>query len=162
MARTKQVARKSSLSTPSKKSKVYSAKSVLPDKKLVARKAIPPFGGKKKNKGRAAAPQQQRVKRPLKHGAGALKEIRKYQKNGDLLIPRAPFLRLLREVANQVADTPDLRFKLSAVEALQEAAEQYLTGLFEDGQLCAIHAKRITLFEKDIKLALRMRGEKPI
>ena len=43
--------------------------------------------------------------------------------------------------------------------ALQEAAEAYLISLFEDGNLCAIHTKRVTLMPKDIQLAKRIRGE---
>ena len=54
----------------------------------------------------------------------------------------------------------DLRFQGSAVLALQEAAEAYLVGLFEDTNLCAIHAKRVTIMPKDIQLARRIRGER--
>uniref|UniRef100_M1CDA1 Histone H3.2 n=1 Tax=Solanum tuberosum TaxID=4113 RepID=M1CDA1_SOLTU len=54
----------------------------------------------------------------------------------------------------------DLRFQSSAVAALQEAAEAYLVGLFEDTNLCAIHAKRVTIMPKDIQLARRIRGER--
>ncbi|QCE06083.1 histone H3 [Vigna unguiculata] len=54
----------------------------------------------------------------------------------------------------------DLRFQISAVSALQEAAEAYLVGLFEDTNLCAIHTKRVTIMPKDIQLARRIRGER--
>jgi histone H3 len=54
----------------------------------------------------------------------------------------------------------DLRFQSSALLALQEAAEAYLVGLFEDTNLCAIHAKRVTITPKDMKLARRIRGER--
>ncbi len=54
----------------------------------------------------------------------------------------------------------DLRFQSQAVLALQEAAEAYLVGLFEDTNLCAIHAKRVTIMPKDIQLARRIRGER--
>ena len=47
-----------------------------------------------------------------------------------------------------------------AVLALQEASEAYLVGLFEDTNLCAIHAKRVTIMPKDIQLARRIRGER--
>jgi histone H3/H4 len=73
----------------------------------------------------------------------ALREIRKYQKSTDLLIRKAPFQRLVREVAQDFKS--DLRFQSTAVLALQEAAEAYLVGLFEDTNLCAIHAKRVTI-----------------
>ena len=53
-----------------------------------------------------------------------------------------------------------LRFQSSAVLALQEAAEAYLVGLFEDTNLAAIQAKRVTIMPKDIQLARRIRGER--
>ena len=88
----------------------------------------------------------------------ALREIRRYQKSTELLIRKLPFQRLVREVAQQYKS--DLRFQSSAVLALQEASESYLVGLFEDTNLCAIHAKRVTIMPKDIQLARRIRGEK--
>jgi histone H3 len=91
-------------------------------------------------------------------GTVALREIRKYQKSTDLLIRRLPFQRLIREVAQEFK--PELRFQSTALLALQEASEAYLTGLFEDTNLCAIHAKRITITPKDMQLARRIRGEK--
>jgi histone H3/H4 len=54
----------------------------------------------------------------------------------------------------------DLRFQSHAVLALQEAAEAYLVGLFEDTNLCAVHAKRVTIMSKDVHLARRIRGER--
>uniref|UniRef100_M1CDA0 Histone H3.2 n=1 Tax=Solanum tuberosum TaxID=4113 RepID=M1CDA0_SOLTU len=69
-------------------------------------------------------------------------------------------LRLVCFEASQLLQLYDLRFQSSAVAALQEAAEAYLVGLFEDTNLCAIHAKRITIMPKDIQLARRIRGEK--
>ncbi|KAJ4904515.1 histone H3 [Raphanus sativus] len=88
----------------------------------------------------------------------ALREIRKYQKSTELLIRKLPFQRLVREIAQDFKT--DLRFQSSAVAALQEAAEAYLVGLFEDTNLCAIHAKRVTIMPKDIQLARRIRGER--
>ncbi|RMZ52574.1 hypothetical protein APUTEX25_000220, partial [Auxenochlorella protothecoides] len=73
-------------------------------------------------------------------GTVALREIRKYQKSTELLIRKLPFQRLVREIAQDFKT--DLRFQSSAVLALQEAAEAYLVGLFEDTNLAAIHAKR--------------------
>jgi histone H3 len=87
-----------------------------------------------------------------------LREIRRYQKSTELLIRKVPFQRLVREVAADFRT--ELRFQQSAVEALQESAEAYLVGLFEDTNLCAIHAKRVTIMPKDIHLARRIRGEK--
>ncbi|XP_071693209.1 histone H3.3-like [Rutidosis leptorrhynchoides] len=85
-------------------------------------------------------------------------EIRKYQKSTELLIRKLPFHRLVREIAQDFKT--DLRFQSHAVLALQEAAEAYLVGLFEDTNLCAIHAKRVTIMPNDIQLARRIRGER--
>ena len=91
-------------------------------------------------------------------GTVALREIRRYQRNSDLLLPKIPFQRLVREIAQDFK--PDLRFQSTAVLALQEAAEQYLSKLFEDANLCAIHARRVTVMCSDMQLARRVRGEK--
>lgn len=96
--------------------------------------------------------------RRSKPGVVALREIRRYQKSTDLLIPLAPFARLVREVGADMKT--DLRWQSSALAALQEAAEMYTTGLFEDSNLCAIHAKRVTITPKDIQLVRRIRGVK--
>lgn len=138
MARTKQTAR---LSTGGK----------VPRKKLAnkaARKHMPPGSGE--------------VKKPRRYRPGtvALREIRRYQKSTELMIRKLPFQRLIREIAQDFKS--DLRFQSTAILALQEAAEAYLTGLFEDTNLCAIHAKRITIMPKDIQLARRIRGEPPL
>ncbi|KAG7266854.1 hypothetical protein CRUP_027314 [Coryphaenoides rupestris] len=80
------------------------------------------------------------------------------RKSTELLIRKLPFQRLVREIAQDFKT--DLRFQSSAVMALQEASEAYLVGLFEDTNLCAIHAKRVTIMPKDIQLARRIRGER--
>lgn len=100
------------------------------------------------------------VKKPHRYRPGtvALREIRRYQKSTELLIRKLPFQRLVREIAQDFK--PDLRFQNSAIAALQEASEAYLVGLFEDTNLCAIHAKRVTIMPKDIQLARRIRGER--
>ena len=100
------------------------------------------------------------VKKPHRYRPGtvALREIRRYQKSSDLLIRKMPFQRLVREIAQPLKQ--DLRFASTAVVALQEASEAYLVGLFEDSNLCAIHAKRITVMPKDMQLARRIRGER--
>ncbi|XP_037416861.1 histone H3.2 isoform X2 [Triticum urartu] len=116
MARTKQTARKSTGGKAPRKQLATKA----------ARKSAPATGG---------------VKKPhrFRPGTVALREIRKYQKSTELLIRKLPFQRLVREIAQDFKT--DLRFQSSAVSALQEAAEAYLVGLFEDTNLCAIHAK---------------------
>jgi histone H3/H4 len=88
----------------------------------------------------------------------ALREIRRYQKSTELLIRKLPFQRLVREIAQSFK--LDLRFRSSAIGALQEAVEAYLVSLFEDTNYCAIHAKRVTIQSKDIQLARRLRGER--
>ena len=98
-------------------------------------------------------------------GTVALKQIRQYQKSIELFIRKLPFQRLVREIANdsQIIKSPlcgKVRFQSSAIMALQEASEAYLVGLFEDTNLCAIHAKRVTIMPKDIQLARRIHGER--
>ena len=122
--------------------------SKAPRKQLVttaARKRAPATGG---------------VKKPHRYRAGtvSLREIRKYQKSTELLIKKLPFARLVREISDDVAGN-SFRWQSLAVLALQEACEAYLVGLFEDTNLCAIHAKRVTIMPKDIQLARRIRGE---
>ena len=99
------------------------------------------------------------IKKPhrFKPGTVALREIRKYQRSTEFLIRRLPFQRLVREFA-QDAKT-DVRFQAAALEALQEAAEAYLVGVFEDTNGCAIHAKRVTIQPKDMLLAKRLRRQ---
>ena len=91
-------------------------------------------------------------------GTVALREIRRYQKSTELLIRKLPFQRVVREIAQDFKT--DLRFQGAALMALHEAAEAYLVGLFEDTNLCAIHARRVTIMPKDIQLARRIRGER--
>jgi histone H3 len=99
-------------------------------------------------------------KKPHRYRPGtvALREIRKYQRSSDLLIRKLPFQRLVREIAQQFKG--DWRFQSTAILALQEASEAYLVTLFEDTNLCAIHAKRVTIMPKDMQLARRIRGER--
>ena len=98
-------------------------------------------------------------------GTVALKQIRQYQKSTEFLIRKLPFKRLVGEIASdsELIKSPlcgKVRFQSAAIMALQEAAEAYLIGLFEDTNLCAIHAKRVTIMPKDIQLARRIRGER--
>ncbi|EPQ59437.1 histone-fold-containing protein [Gloeophyllum trabeum ATCC 11539] len=112
----------------------------------------------------AAAPGGPGKKRRFRPGTVALREIRKYQRSTDLLIRKLPFSRVVREIAmdmttdmNHYGDV-GLRWQSSAILALQEATEAFLVHLFEDANLCAIHAKRVTIMQKDIQLARRIRG----
>lgn len=79
------------------------------------------------------------------------------QRTTELFIRKWPFQRLVREIALHYK--ADLQFQSSAIGALQEAAEAYLTGLFADMQLCAIHVQRVTIQPKDMQLARRLRCE---
>ena len=94
----------------------------------------------------------------FRHGTVALREIRRFQKSTELLIRKLPFQRLVREIASEFKN--DLRFQSSAVLALQEATEAFIVGLFEDTNLAAIHAKRVTIMPKDMQLARRIRGDR--
>ena len=134
MARIKQTARKNA-STLSKAHKTTDGKA--------PRKTAPAMGGLKK-------PHR------FRPGTVAIREIKRYQKSTELLIKRLPFQRLVRDIATLFKS--DLRFQSSAVLALQEAAESYMIGLFQDTNLCAIHAKRVTIMPKDMQLARRIRG----
>ncbi|CAD6892572.1 unnamed protein product [Tilletia caries] len=100
------------------------------------------------------------LKKPhrYKPGTVALREIRRYQKSTELLIRKLPFQRLVKEIAQDFKT--DLRFQSAAIGALQEASEAYLVSLFSDMNLAAIHAKRVTVMPKDMKLARRLRGER--
>ena len=135
MARTKQTARKSTGGKAPRKQLAQKA----------ARKSAPATGG---------------IKNPrrFRPGTVALREIRRYQKSTELLIRKLPFQRLVREIAAE--HSSDLRFQGSAIAALQEATEAYMVSLFEDTNLAAIHAKRVTIQPKDIALARRLRGER--
>ncbi|ORX89017.1 histone H3, partial [Basidiobolus meristosporus CBS 931.73] len=102
--------------------------------------------------------------RRYRPGTVALREIRHYQKTTDLLLRKLPFARLVREIASEYVlgefsqDQVGLRWQSHAIMALQEATEAFLVHLFEDANLCAIHAKRVTLMQRDIQLARRIRG----
>lgn len=99
------------------------------------------------------------VERPhrFRPGTVALREIRRYQRSTDLLIRKLPFARLAREITNNVAPEP-FRWTAEGLLALQEATEDFLVHLLEDCNLCAIHAKRVTIMPKDMQLARRIRG----
>ena len=134
MARTKQTARKSTGGSA--------------PRKQLATKA-----------GRQSGPATGGVKKPHRYRPGtiALREIRRYQKSTELLLRKLPFARLVREISQDFK--ADIRYQTPALMALQEAAEAYLVYLFENANLCAIHAKRVTIMPKDMQLARRIRGD---
>ena len=130
------------------------------------------FGGKCPRKvlaqeaARRIAPANVKAKKHRhRPGTVALREIRKYQKSTELLIKKAPFQRLVREVVMDVEQFcklekkgVGLRMQSDALMALHQASEAYLVQLFEDANLCAIHAKRVTIMPRDIQLTRRIRG----
>ena len=138
-------------------------KRILADKREEQRKKA---AARMAKKGSQKAPKGGVKKRyRYRPGTVALKQIRQYQKSTELLIRKLPFQRLVREIASdsEVIKSPlcgKVRFQSAAIMALQEAAEAYLVGLFEDTNLCAIHARRVTIMPKDIQLARRIRGER--
>ena len=91
-------------------------------------------------------------------GTVALRQIKKFQKSTNTLMRKAPFQRLVRELAT--GHKEGLRWAASAVAALQESVESYATGLLSDANLCALHARRVTLMSRDVALARRLRGER--
>jgi len=124
----------------------------------------------------------------FRQGVRAEKEILYYRATTELLIPKLPFQRVVRELVSGIlderrgfarivdvkqskddkledvwrADNFEIRFESEALLALQEAAEQYLVGMFEDANLCAHHAKRVTVMPKDLLLTARLRGSGPV
>ena len=97
----------------------------------------------------------------------ALREIRRYQKSTECLIKRSPFQKLIWEISQEYCRCPQgpgtpsmqVRFHSTTIAALQEAAENFMVGLFEDVNLLAVHAKRVTVMLRDIRLVLRIRGD---
>ncbi|MCJ1293822.1 centromeric DNA-binding histone H3-like protein cse4 [Xylographa carneopallida] len=118
------------------------ARSILTARKLPAGAAIP------------------RKAHRYKPGTVALREIRRYQRSTELLLLKLPFSRLVREIALDLVPVggDSMRWQSQAIQALQESVEAFLVHLFEDANLCAIHAKRVTIMQKDIQLARRIRG----
>ena len=117
--------------------------------KNAMKKSAPASGGMK---------EKRRIRR--KAGTVALREVKRYQKSIDNLLPRASFQRLVRSICADLDH--EIRFQSQALLALQEASEAYIVGVFEDTNLCAIHAKRVTVQKKDMDLARRIRGDRNI
>ena len=156
MARTKETARKKTGKTPCQNLVPKAPRKTL-SWEQVRKNAAKAVAATQKNLGNL---QTGGLKRPMRYRSGtvALREIRRYQQSTELLIRKLPFNRLVREIAQGFKT--DLRFQAAAIGALQEAAEAYLVGLFDDTNLCTIHAKRVTIVPKDIQLARRIRGER--
>ncbi|KAJ5873485.1 histone H3-like centromeric protein hH3v [Penicillium subrubescens] len=148
--------------TAKKTAKAPAAKTAAASPASAARKtAAKKTAGKRASNVQPGDPTPTGKKRRYKPGTVALKEIRRYQRSYDLLIAKLPFARLVREVALDLLPAEvgaELRWQSHAIQALQEAAEAFMVHLFEDTNLCAIHAKRVTIMQKDIQLARRIRG----
>ncbi len=84
-------------------------------------------------------------------GTVALREIWKFLKKSDLLIRKAPFQHLVREIALRFGKS-DLQMQSTAILALKEAAEYFMVDIFSDTNLCAMHGKRVTIMKKDMVL----------
>jgi histone H3 len=132
MARTKQTARRATGGKAPRKQLATKA----------ARKAAPACGGRKK---------------PYRYRPGtlSLKEIRKLQKNGELLVPKISFGRLVREFVQD--HHSDGLVRRGAMENLQESTESFLTEILENSNLCGIHADRVTLMDRDIRLVAKIK-----
>ena len=156
MARTKKTARKKTGKTPHQNLVSRAPRKTL-TKEQARKNAAKAVAAAQKNLGNVRT---RGLKRPMRYRPGtvALREIRRYQSTTELLIRKLPFNRLVREIAQDCKT--GLRFQTQAIGALQEASEAYLVGLFEDTNLCAIHAKCVTIMPKDIQLARRIHGER--
>ena len=108
---------------------------------------------------RATAQKANAMRKPHRwcQGTVALREILKFQKNTDLLIRKAPFQRLVREIELKFGKS-NLRMQSTAVLALQEAAEYFMVDVFSDTNLCAMHGKHVTIMKKDMVLACCIQG----
>ena len=143
MARTKQTAKKATMGAPTL--------SQNEARKAAARARARHWGDKE--------PRTNGKHKRYRPGTVVLREIRRYQKSTELLIRKAP--HLVREIVQDMEHRGIvLRMSPAAVMALQEAVEAYLVLLFEDTNLCTIHAKRATIMPKDMQLARRIHGER--
>ena len=96
-------------------------------------------------------------KKRFQPGTVALQEIWKFHKSTKLLIPKIPFLRMVKEIIQ--CDHGDHFIQAGAVLALHEATKVYIIRLLEDTNLCTIHAKCMTILPQDMRLARRIWGE---
>jgi len=171
MAQTKNIRRRSGPTTPkrgqasrtdrSPRSRVSGKRLSLPQRTFAS--APRSIGSSRlcTNYNTAGDPIPRRKPHRFRPGTQALREIRRYQQSTDLLILKLPFARLVREIAQYILPFQvgqELRWQSQAIQALQEATEAFLVHLFEDTNLCAIHGKRVTIMQKDIQLARRLRG----
>ena len=172
MACTKQMPRNPNMDRPT----TAVGSDIQPERRIPSKptaKNIPRKGGKQPQKHLLQKALRKHktegIKKPHHYHPGllALREIRRYQQSTECLIKRTPFNKLIKEISQGYIVCPDgpgmpsvqVRFQSTALAALQEAAENFLVGLFEDINLLAVHAKRVTVMPSDIRLALRIRGD---
>ena len=126
----------------------------------VPRKSVAQIQGvikKKKN----VQVESEKKKHRFRPGTVALREIRRYQKSTDLLMRKLPFIRLVREIAQDFCSSSkntDWRFEASALELLQEAAEAFLVDLLSDTNLVTITSEKVTIMPKHMKLVMSLRS----
>ncbi len=136
--------------------------------KTSKRKPIPPHRGTSLHpltaRGRKMLRKERRARgefipHRFRPGTRALQEIRYLQKSTVALLRKLPFQRLVREITTNCFEKPGMgfRWRAEALSAMQEASEMYMINVFEDANLCAIHARRVTIQPKDIELARRIR-----
>lgn len=83
-----------------------------------------------------------------------IREIRKEQASTEFAIPRGPFARLVREIAQKVSPNPDLRFQQEALDNIQEASEQYLSGILKNADSIRAINKIKTLSKMHIQFVM--------
>ena len=132
------------------RSKIEAAKK---DKTGIHKMGKPKVNDTKKASQQEAEPNKRRY-RP---GQRALRDIKLFQRSTDLLLPKAALFRVIKEMTAKIY--PDARYSSAAITAIQNCVESHMIGLFEDTNLCAIHAGRATIMTKDMRLARRIRGE---
>jgi len=99
--------------------------------------------------------------KPCRKRAGALQDLKHHQEAPvGTLMSKAPFLRLVRHITQQVENVPGLRYTPEALLTLQEAAEHQLIQILSEGQLLAAHANRVTILPRDFAL-LKQLGRLP-
>jgi len=109
-----------------------------------------------KLKAKKSHPLGVKTKHRYRPGTVALREIKKYQKSTELLIRKLPFARFVRECLNPNSNPNPKRITGEALLILQEATEYFAVSLFEMANLSAIHAKRVSIFPKDLKISTKV------
>jgi histone H3 len=164
MARVKATAKKRDVSIPQLSKLLYKRAGNRNIKNSLSYAASKAPKKAKRSSSSANVDQTPLKKRRFRPGTVALREIRFYQRNTQLLIPKMPFFRLVRGIIQDTNVTGskamEYRIQAGAVQALQEATESYAVGLMEDTNLLCIHAGRKTINCKDMLLARRIRGER--